>query len=87
MVFLPTSREETASLTFTVKESVLNDGVSTVPLNIELCPIKKEEATDRDHFTEEEHAPMEVDSPLQLDDADRYLVGLLKTNFESDMEQ
>jgi hypothetical protein len=66
---------------------MLNDGVSTVPLNIELCPIKKEEEIDREDFMEEEHTPMEIDSeetPLQLDDADRYFVSLLEMNFESD---
>ena len=72
---------------FYCKRRVLNDGVSTVPLNIELCPIKKEEEIDREDFMEEEHTPMEIDSeetPLQLDDADRYFVSLLEMNFESD---
>jgi hypothetical protein len=52
-----------------------------------LRPIKKEEEIDREDFMEEEHTPMEIDSeetPLQLDDADRYLVSLLEMNFESD---
>jgi hypothetical protein len=52
-----------------------------------LCPIKKEEEIDREDFMEEEHTPMEIDSeetPLQLDDADRYFVSLLEMNFESD---
>ena len=66
--------------------------MSTVPLDLELCPVKKE--------TEREEEPMEVDDPetpmevddhpektTDLDDNDRYLIHLLQTNFESDTEQ
>lgn len=73
---------------FYCKRRVLNDGVSTVPLNIELCPIRKGEI-DREDFMDEEdeETRMEISSeetPMQLDDVDRFLVGLLETNFESD---
>ena len=56
---------------FYCKRRVLNDGVSTVPLNIELCPIQKGEI-DREDFMDEEdeETRMEISSeetPMQLD--------------------
>ena len=62
----------------------MDDGVSTVPLDLELTPIRKEEPMD---VVEEEEVPMEVDVSINLDEHDRYLARLLETNFESDTEQ
>lgn len=65
---------------FYCKRRVLDDEVSTVPLDLELCPIRKEEES---MDIDEPETPMEV----ELDDNHRYLVQLLETNFESDGEQ
>jgi hypothetical protein len=60
----------------------LDDGVSTVPLDLELCPIKKEPMDEEE--VDDTETPMEVDTPVVLDDNDRYLIHLLETNFENE---
>jgi hypothetical protein len=65
----------------------LDDGVSTVPLDQELCPIRKGEPMNEDNPMEVkepsgDETPMEVD----LDENDHHLIHLLETNFESDTE-
>lgn len=76
---------------FYCKRRVLEDGATTVPLDLELCPIKKEELMEETPMeVDESETPMEVDTeetPMDLDDHDRYLIDLLETNFESDSEQ
>ena len=71
---------------FYCKRRVLHDGVSTVPLDLELCPVRKDPREETQMEVDEpirEETPMEVD----LDEHDRYLIHLLETNFESDSEQ
>ena len=71
---------------FYCKRRVLHDGVSTVPLDLELCPVRKYPREETQMEVDEpirEETPMEVD----LDEHDRYLIHLLETNFESDSEQ
>ena len=68
---------------FYCKRRVLDDGVSTVPLDLELTPVRKEEAREEEPLEIDAEEPMKVD----LDEHDRYLVHLLETNFESDSEQ
>ena len=60
----------------------MDDGVSTVPLDLELCPIKKEPMDEEE--VDDPETPMEVDTPVVLDDNDRYLIHLLETNFENE---
>ena len=65
----------------------MDDGVSTVPLDLELCPVRKEEPINVDdgevHMeVDDSETPMEVD----LDEHDRCLIHLLETNLESDSE-
>jgi hypothetical protein len=60
----------------------LDDGVSTVPLDLELCPIKKEPMDEEE--VDDTETPMEVDTPVVLDDNDKYLIHLLETNFENE---
>ena len=60
----------------------MDDGVSTVPLDLELCPIKKEPMDEEE--VDDTETPMEVDTPVVLDDNDRYLIHLLETNFENE---
>jgi hypothetical protein len=60
----------------------LDDGVSTVPLDLELCPIKKEPMDEEE--VDDTETPMEVDTPVVLDDNDIYLIHLLETNFENE---
>ena len=67
---------------------MLNNEVSTVPLDLELCPIWKEKPMNDDNLMEVDEpsgdeTPMEVD----LDEHDHYLIHRLETNFESDTEQ
>jgi hypothetical protein len=69
------------------KRRVLDDGVSTVPVDLELCPIRKGEAMNEDNLMEVKEpsgdkTPMEVD----LDENDHHLIHLYETNFESDTE-
>ena len=69
------------------KRRVLDDGVSTVPLDLELCPIRKGEPMNEDNPMEVKEpsgdkTPMEVD----LDENDHHLIHLYETNFESDTE-
>ena len=63
----------------------MDDGVSTVPLDLELCPIKKEPMDEEE--VDDTETPMEVDTPVVLDDNDRYLIHLLETNFENEKWQ
>ncbi|XP_071137847.1 uncharacterized protein [Mytilus edulis] len=64
---------------FYCKRKLLSDGVSSVPLDLELCPVPME--------IDESETPMEIDEPeTVLDDDDRYLIQLLETNFDSDGE-
>lgn len=64
---------------FYCKRKILSDGVSSVPLDLELCPVPME--------IDESETPMEIDEPeTVLDDDDRYLIHLLETNFDSDGE-
>ncbi|CAC5391245.1 unnamed protein product [Mytilus coruscus] len=68
---------------FYCKRRVMADGVSTVPLDLEMCPIPMGIAKSK--------TPMEVDEPetvmeVELDVNDRYLIHHLETNFESDSE-
>ena len=60
----------------------MDDGVSTVPLDLELCPIKKEPMDEEE--VDDTETPMEVDTPVVLDDNDIYLIHLLETNFENE---
>ena len=60
----------------------MDDRDSTVPLDIELCPIKKEPMDEEE--VDDIETPMEVDTPVVLDDNDRYLIHLLETNFENE---
>ena len=65
----------------------MDDGISTVPLDLQLCPVRKEEPINVDDGEEhmevgDPETPMEVD----LDDHDRCLIHLLETNLESDSE-
>ena len=71
---------------FYCKRRVLDDGVCTVPLDLEMCPIKKESMDEEEQPMEvdETETPMEVDIPVVLDDNDRYLIHLLETNFENE---
>ena len=63
----------------------MDDGVSTVPLDLELCPIKKEPMDEEE--VDDTETPMEVDTPVVLDDNDIYLIHLLETNFENEKWQ
>ena len=70
---------------FYCKRRVLDDGVSTVPLDLELCPIKKEPMDEEEPMeVDDTETPMEVDTPVVLDNNDRYLIHLLETNFENE---
>jgi len=71
---------------FYCKRRVLDDGVSTVPLDLELCPMKKEPMDEEEQPMEVDaiETSMEVDTPVVLDDNDRYLIHLLETNFENE---
>jgi hypothetical protein len=73
---------------FYCKRRVLDDGVSTVPLDLELCPIKKEPMDEEKPMeVDDTETPMEVDTPVVLDNNDRYLIHLLETNFENEKLQ
>jgi hypothetical protein len=65
---------------FYCKRRVLDDGVCTVPLDLELCPIKKESMDEEEQpmGVDETETQMEVDTPVVLDDNDRYLIHLLE---------
>ena len=67
----------------------MDDGVCTVPLDLELCPIKKESMDEEEQpmGVDETETQMEVDTPMVLDDNDRYLIHLLETNFENEKWQ
>ncbi|CAC5399972.1 unnamed protein product [Mytilus coruscus] len=86
-----TSRRRVDSPIFIANVECWTNGVSTAPLDLELCPMPKEEAMD----IIDGETPMKVDEPtrnetpmeVDLDEHDRYLVHLLETNFESDIEQ
>ena len=67
----------------------MDNGVCTVPLDLELCPIKKESMDEEEQPMEvdETETPMEVDIPVVLDDNDRYLIHLLEANFETEKWQ
>ena len=67
----------------------MDDGVCTVPLDLEMYPIKKESMDEEEQPMEvdETETPMEVDIPVVLDDNDRYLIHLLETNFENEKWQ
>ena len=64
----------------------MDDGVSTVPLDLELCPIKIEPMDEKEQPMDvnDTETSMEVDTPVVLDDNDKYLIHLLKTNFENE---
>ena len=64
----------------------MDDGVSTVPLDLELCPIKKEPMDEEEQHMEvdDTETPMEVDTPVVLVDNDKYLIYLLETNYENE---
>jgi hypothetical protein len=63
---------------FYCKRRVLDDGVSTVPLDLELCPIKKEPMDEEEQPMEvvDTETSMEVDTPVVLNDNDKYLIHL-----------
>ena len=67
----------------------MDDGVSTVPLDLELCPIKKEPMDEEEQPMEinDTETSMEVDTPVVLDDNYKYLIHLLETNFENEKWQ
>ena len=67
----------------------MDDGVSTVPLDLELCPIKKEPMDEEEQPMEVDdiETSMEVDTPVVLNDNDKYLIHLLETNFENEKIQ
>ena len=71
---------------FYCKRRDLDDGVSTVPLDLELWPIKKEPMDEEEQPMEVDHTEtsMEVDTPVVVNDNDKYLIHLLKTNFENE---
>lgn len=79
---------------FYCKRRVLNDGVSTEPLDITLCPARKEKENSDGDGVEAECSEIatELDDasssevPVELDDNDRFLVHLLETTFESQDE-
>jgi hypothetical protein len=53
----------------------LDDRDSTVPLDIELCPIKKEPMDEEEQPVEvdDTETSMEMDTPVVLDGNDKYL--------------
>jgi hypothetical protein len=71
---------------FYCKRRVLDDGVFTVPLDLELCPIKKEPMDEEEQPMEvdDTEMSMEVDTPVVLNDNDKYRIHLLETNFENE---
>lgn len=56
---------------FYCKRKVLPDGVTTVPLDLELCPVRTRQKETSDLNGKESHSPMEVDeifdSPMEID--------------------
>ena len=66
----------------------MDDGVSTVPMNLELCPIKEELKDEEEPMeVDDTKTSKEVDTPVVLDDNDIYLIHLLETNFENEKWQ
>ena len=73
---------------FYCKRRVLDDEISTVPLDLELCLFKTEPIDEEEPMeVDDTETSMEVDTPVVLDDNDRYLIHLLETNFENDTEK
>ena len=63
----------------------MDDRVSTIPPDLELCPITKEPMDEEEPMeVDDTETPMEVDTPVVLDDNDIYLILLLETNFENE---
>ena len=66
------------------KRRVLDDGVSTVLLDLEVCPIKKEPMGEEESMeVDDTETSMEVDTPVVLDDNDRYLIHLLEITLKT----